>query len=106
MGESAVSTIELDRKENGEYASLGDFAQRTDARSLNRRVMESLVKSGALESLGPRGPMLKAIESILARGQQAARMRDTGQTSLFQGHSLHYLQFFEPYHLVVLRTKH
>ncbi len=87
LGENAVATVVESRKEKGAYESLSDFARRADFRGINRRVMESLVKAGALDTLGPRGPMVAAIDSILAQAQQAARMRDTGQTSLFQGHA-------------------
>ena len=87
LGEGAVAPIIETRRESGPFKSLDDFSQRADLRSLNRRALESLVKAGAFDSLGKRGAVLKALDSILARAQVEARMRQTGQTSLFQGHA-------------------
>ena len=50
---------------------------------MNKRVFESLIKSGALDSLGPREPMLASVDDALAAVQRASRMRESGQHGLF-----------------------
>src|SRR5207302_954082 len=52
-------------------------------RALNKRVFESLIKSGALDSLGPREPLLASVDDALATLQRASRMRESGQHGLF-----------------------
>ena len=87
LGQSAVTPIVQARHKSGAFKSLDDFSRRADLTGLNRRALESLVKAGAFDSLGKRGSMLKAVESILAQSQREAHMRQTGQTSLFQLHA-------------------
>ena len=58
-----------------------------DLSGLNRRSLESLIQAGAFDSLGRRGPILNAAVSILSQSQMEARIRQTGQTSLFGGMS-------------------
>jgi DNA polymerase III subunit alpha len=83
VGEAAVRPIVDERKKNGPYESIDDFCRRADVGSLNRRTLESLVKAGAFDSLGPRGAVLKALDQIVATAQLETRMRNTGQTSMF-----------------------
>src|SRR6266704_3356055 len=54
-----------------------------ESRLLNKRVFESLIKSGALDSLGPRESMLASVDDALATLQRASRMRESGQHGLF-----------------------
>ena len=84
LGESAVTSMVQVRKESGAYKSLADFVRRADLRGLNRRGLESMIKVGAFDCLGKRGAILKVSSSILAQSQMEARIRQTGQTSLFQ----------------------
>ena len=65
------------------FAHLEDFARRLNARELNRRVLESLAKAGALDSLGDRSSIVFGIDRILSLAQQEQRLRETGQTSMF-----------------------
>ena len=83
LGESAVGPIVEERTTKGPFNSLADFVRRVDLRGLNRRSLESLIKAGAFDSLGRRGPILDATASILSQSQMEARIRQTGQTSLF-----------------------
>jgi DNA polymerase-3 subunit alpha len=84
LGEGAIAPLIATRKESGPYQSLDDFCRRANCRNLNRRALESMIKAGAFDSLGKRGAVLDVVEQILAQIQMEARMRDTGQTSLFQ----------------------
>jgi DNA polymerase III subunit alpha len=83
VGEGAVRPIVEERKKNGPYLSIDDFCRRAAVSSLNRRTLESLVKAGAFDSLGPRGAVLAAIDQIIATAQLETRMRNSGQTSMF-----------------------
>jgi DNA polymerase-3 subunit alpha len=83
VGEGAVRPIVGERKKNGPYESIDDFCRRADVSSLNRRTLESLIKAGAFDSLGPRGAALKALDQIVATAQLETRMRNTGQASMF-----------------------
>ncbi|GBD11153.1 DNA polymerase III subunit alpha [bacterium HR23] len=83
VGESAVAPILEGRKEGGRFRDLADFCRRCDLRGMNRRTLESLVKAGALDSLGERGSLLAGIDRILALSHQEARRREAGQMTMF-----------------------
>ena len=71
------------REEGGPYKSLEDFCRRVDFRALNSLAMESLIKVGALDAFGQRGGLVEASERIVALGQRQTRLRESGQTSMF-----------------------
>ena len=81
--EIAVRPIVLERQTNGPYESIEDFCRRADVSALNRRALESLIKAGALEILGPRGSMFSVTDQIMSNAQAESKMRNSGQTSLF-----------------------
>ena len=83
VGEGAVKPLVAERKENGAFKSVDDFCRRASAKALNRRTLESVVKAGAFDGLARRGPMLNALDQIIATAQLEARARDSGQTSMF-----------------------
>ena len=85
VGEAAVRPLVEERKTNRPYASIDDFCRRADPRGLNRRTLESLVRAGAFDSLGPRGAIHDAVDQIIATAQREARTRSSGQTSMFGG---------------------
>ena len=85
VGEAAVRPLVEERKKNGPYKSIDDFCRRADARGLNRRTMESLVRAGAFDSLAPRGAVLASLDQIVATAQLTARSRSAGQSSMFDG---------------------
>ncbi len=87
LGESAVGPIVEERTGKGPFSGLADFVRRVDLGGLNRRSLESLIKAGAFDSLGRRGPIFEAAAAILSQSQMEARIRQTGQTSLFGGMS-------------------
>jgi DNA polymerase-3 subunit alpha len=69
----------------GEFRSLYDFCERVEPRFLNKRVLESLIKSGALDSLGSRESMTASVDDIVSALQRIARAKDSGQHGLFGG---------------------
>ncbi len=84
VGYKAVRAIVRERKENGPYRSLRDICERVDARKLNRRALESLIKAGALGSLGARrSQMLTVLEKTLKAAQTLQRKRRQGQVTFF-----------------------
>ena len=83
VGRAAVETLVAEREENGPFRSLKDFAGRIQPRELNRRVLESLAKAGALDDLADRGTVVAGIDRVLSLAQQEQRRRETGQTSMF-----------------------
>jgi DNA polymerase-3 subunit alpha len=82
VGESAIRSISEAREEKP-FESLFDFCQRIDLRLNNKRVLECLIASGALDEFGERGAMKTGLETILSEAQVRQRERDTGQESLF-----------------------
>ncbi len=83
VGQGAIESIVASRNEDGRFRSLADFCARVDLRLVNRRVLESLIRVGALNSLGHPAQLLMALDDALAAGQAAQRDRLTGQVSLF-----------------------
>ena len=83
VGQGAIESIVAARVAEGEFRSLADFCNRIDLRLVNRRVLESLIRVGALNSLGHPAQLLVALDDSLAAGQAAQRDRLSGQVSLF-----------------------
>ncbi len=86
VGSSAIDSIVKSRDQAGRLSSLGDFCARVDLRLVNRRVIESLIKAGAFDSLGgTRAGLLSGLDQAMEAGQRSQRDRDEGQGSLFEG---------------------
>ena len=83
VGRHAVESIVEVRDADGPFKSLEDLCERTSAiQDVNRRVLESLVQSGACDSLGERAHLLAALDHAVSRAERARRDRESGQTSL------------------------
>jgi DNA polymerase-3 subunit alpha len=85
VGEGAVDLILEARERIGRFGSLDDLCGEVDRRALNRRVLEALVKSGALDALGERAALIAALDGAMERGARRAEDRASGQGSLFGG---------------------
>ena len=84
VGHAAVSAIIAARESGGEFTSLWDFCERVDARAVNKRAIECLIKCGALDSTGaPRRAMLDALPRAQSNGQKAQEDAARGQGSIF-----------------------
>ncbi|MCU0788727.1 MAG: DNA polymerase III subunit alpha, partial [Verrucomicrobia bacterium] len=84
VGEVAVQSIIAARQEGGPFSSLEDLCARVDTRTMNRKVLEALIKCGACDCLAEtRASMFARIERALARGSSLAADRARGQGSLF-----------------------
>ncbi len=85
VGESAARTVVAAQRQGGQFQSLADFCQRTPLKQVNRRALECLIGTGALDGLGERAALLKSVERLIAASTFAAAMRDNGQMLLFGG---------------------
>jgi DNA polymerase-3 subunit alpha len=84
VGEGAVEAVLKSRREGGPFRSLFDFCERVDLRAVNRRVIESFIKSGTFYSLDKRRASLMAgLDRAIEAGQKQQRDREQGQSSLF-----------------------
>ena len=84
VGESAMEVVIREREQRGNFVSLDDFCARLDSRVANRKMLESLVKSGAFDFLGQdRAELFACIEDAMSASIAAQRDRLAGQVSLF-----------------------
>ena len=83
FGRVTADTIIAERKSGGKFISLSDFLRRVKDQNLNKKGLESLIKCGALDSLGERGHMCNAIELLLTYHRDSTR--ESSHDSLFVG---------------------
>jgi len=83
VGYAAIEPIILAREKGGPFKSIEDFCRRVDLRSINKKVIESLIKAGVFDCLAPRGTLLQAIDRIISLAQWEQRLRESGQSSMF-----------------------
>ncbi|MGA3264008.1 MAG: DNA polymerase III subunit alpha [Terracidiphilus sp.] len=84
VGGNAIESILKARAEaGGRFGSFWEFCEKVDLRVMNKRVIESLIKAGALDSLGGRAQLMKAVDKAMERAQKAQRDAAQGQTGLF-----------------------
>jgi len=83
VGANAVQPISEARGSGDEFKSIEDFCRRVELRNVNKKVMESLIKAGACDSLGRRGSLLAALDRIVSLSQREQRQRLSGQSSMF-----------------------
>jgi len=83
VGYGAAESVIAARGEGGPFVNVEDFTKRVDLRTLNKRAIESLVKCGALDALGPRGTLLANLDRIVSLAQREAKLKETGQSTMF-----------------------
>ncbi len=84
VGEAAIESIIQARGEEGEYGDLFEFCRRVDLRKANRRVLESLIRAGALDELGAnRATLMSQLPLALKMAEQHHEMQAAGQDDLF-----------------------
>jgi DNA polymerase-3 subunit alpha len=84
VGEVAVQTILKAREGGGKFKSLSDLCERVDGRTVNRKILEALIKSGACDTFGQtRATLFAQIERALSRAASIIADRQRGQSSLF-----------------------
>jgi DNA polymerase-3 subunit alpha len=83
VGQGAIEQI-VSARQSGPFKSLGDFSRRVDAKALNRRALEGMVKAGAFDGLNPnRAQVLDGIDSIIGIANRTAAEVAAGQNDMF-----------------------
>lgn len=86
IGVGAVEEIIRVREESGRFQDVMDFVQRVDTRKVNRKVWESLIKSGGFDAMGrTRGDLLYNLDALLSLGSKIHKEKETNQSDLFGG---------------------
>jgi DNA polymerase-3 subunit alpha len=86
VGEAAIESVLAARRELGRFDNIFQFCEHVDLRLLNKRVIESLTKAGALDSLGARRSQMAAVlDRAMELGQRRQRETSSGQHGLFIG---------------------
>jgi DNA polymerase-3 subunit alpha len=84
VGGNAIDSILKARAEAGGYfTSFWEFCEKVDLRVMNKRVIESLIKAGAMDALGKRAPLMAAVDKAMERAQKSQRDAAQGQSGLF-----------------------
>jgi DNA polymerase-3 subunit alpha len=84
VGGNAIESIMKARAEvGGRFKSFWEFCEKVDLRVMNKRVIESLIKAGALDALGKRAALMGAVDKAMERAQKAQRDAAQGQSGLF-----------------------
>ena len=84
LGEGPVESVLEARGSGGPFKSLFDFCDRVDLRKVNKRALEAMIYSGALDSIGPNRPRLMAsVEEAVQRADQNSRNQNAGMEDLF-----------------------
>jgi DNA polymerase-3 subunit alpha len=83
VGGNAIESIAAARAQLGRFRSIFEFCEKVDLRLLNKRVLESLIKSGAMDSLGRRAQLMAVLDKAMERAQKTQRDAECGQHGLF-----------------------
>ena len=86
VGKPAVAAIVQEREANGPFTDIYDFCQRVSYRVINKRMIENLIRCGAMDSLKAyRAQMLAVYETAFTAGANVQREKESGLVSLFEG---------------------
>lgn len=85
FGEEIGKAIIHERKARGAFASIEEFLERVTHKNLNKKSLEALIMTGALDGLGERGHLLGNIDALLAFHKGVAALSTSTQVSLFEG---------------------
>ncbi len=86
VGQAAIESIVLERETNGPYQDLYDFCLRVDLKKANKRVLEALIKSGALDAFNHhRAELMENLPEAIKSAEQVGRDELAGQDDLFGG---------------------
>ncbi|ABF41748.1 DNA polymerase III, alpha subunit [Candidatus Koribacter versatilis Ellin345] len=83
LGHNAIESIVTARQAIGKFSSFFEFCEKVDLRLLNKRVVESLIKSGAMDPLGRRSQLFAVIDKAMEAAQKTQRDAESGQHGLF-----------------------
>ncbi len=83
VGKHIAETIIKERKDNGKYKDIIDLVERIDDKDLNKKSIEALAMSGALDNIAERNQIVQNIETILSYSKSSQKNKSSGQSSLF-----------------------
>lgn len=84
VGRNVVEAIIEEREKSGEYKSLKEFCRRVDTERINRRALEAMIKSGAMDDFGlSRRQLIQELPNAIKSADQEARARAAGQNDMF-----------------------
>jgi len=83
VGGNAIESIVAARKKLGRFKTIFEFTENVDLRLLNKRVIESLIKSGAMDSMGRRAQLMTVLDKAMEQAQKVQRDAESGQHGLF-----------------------
>ena len=86
VGSNVIQEIVKERRDNGKFESIYDFARRVDSSICNKRTLESLFQAGAFDKLNPnRRQLLQHMEIIISYGSRMQELANSNQSDLFGG---------------------
>ncbi len=88
VGKGPIEAILAAREEGGRFVSIEDFARRVHTAEVNKKMLESLIKCGAMDCLGDRGTLLSNMERILMFSTKSQGNAANGQIDLFGGQGI------------------
>jgi len=83
VGHNVVSSIVQERKTKGPFASIANFVERIEAKDLNKKSLESLIKAGAFDKIAERKQLLVNLEKLLEWKREIQKNKSTSQRGLF-----------------------
>ncbi len=83
VGEAAIENILNERNQNGPFTNFNDFCIRVDSQKVNKRVLESLIKVGAMDQFGERNAILASLDKIRIDSEKLSTKKNSGQFGLF-----------------------
>ncbi|OEY67822.1 DNA polymerase III subunit alpha [Marinobacter sp. X15-166B] len=84
LGEGPIHSIVEARAEGGPFKDLFDFCHRVDLKRVNKRALEALIRSGAMDNLGPgRAQLMASIEKAVQQAGQQSRNESVGMMDMF-----------------------
>ena len=83
VGDNVVEAIVEERKKNGDFTSITDFASRVASKDLNKKSLEALIKAGVFDRFEERNKLLENLEKLLEWNREIQRNKANGQKGLF-----------------------
>jgi DNA polymerase-3 subunit alpha len=83
VGHAALESVLAERNREGPFATIETFCRRADLRNINRKVLESLIKAGAMDCLAPKGALLGGINQIISLSLHEKQLKESGQSTMF-----------------------
>ena len=83
VGRNAIEAISAARRQLGRFSSIFEFCEEVDLHLMNKRVLESFIKAGAMDEFGNRAQLMSVLDKAIERGQKTQRDAELGQHGLF-----------------------